>query len=106
MFDQYQNAEAIKRVERKNKETTRAAYDYLLDDKKGRWLVANLMDLCKLYAPVNSPEDEGSRRVAVLLRNTIAETGLLAKLQLAENEYEAYKKELNQMLEQTDAKEE
>lgn len=106
MFDQFQNAEAIKRVERKNKETTRAAYSFLLSDEKGRWLVANLMDLCKIYAPANSPEEEGARRVAVLMRNNIAEAGLLAGLQLAENEYEAYKRGIQQMLEQTDAKEE
>ena len=106
MFDEYQNAVAIKRVERKNQETTRAAYSYLLDEKKGRWLIANLMDLCKMYAPVNCPEDEGARRVAVMMRNTIAEIGLLDKLQLAEDEYEAYKQELHDMLAQTDAKEE
>lgn len=105
MFDQYQHAKAIKRVEKKNQESVKAAYAYMLESPHGRWFLSNLMDVCKLYEPVNSLEDEGSRRVAVLMRKTIAETGLLDKLQLAEMEYCEYKKNLELMLEQTEASE-
>lgn len=105
MFDQYQNAAAIARVERINKEQTKQAYEYMLASPEGRWFLSMLTNVCKLYDPVNCPEDEGSRRVAVMMRNTVADIGLLPKWQEAENEYCAYQKRLKEILEQTEAKE-
>lgn len=106
MYDPYAAAKAAKRVERRNKEQLRAGYNYLLAEQSGRWLLSSLLSRCKLYDPISSPEDEGARRVAVMLRSDIEAMGLFEKWQKAEKEYAAYKEEINHMLEQTEAKEE
>lgn len=107
MYDPYAAAKAAKRVERRNNEQLRAGYNYLLAEPAGRWLLSSLLARCKLYEPASSPEEEGSRRVAVMLYKDIVEGfGLVEKWQKAEKEYAAYKEEINHMLEQTEAKEE
>lgn len=106
MYDPYQAAKAAKRVERKNQAQLRAGYYHLLADPMGRWLLSSIVSRCKLYEPVNSPEEEGIRRVALMIRNDIETLGLMNRWQEAEREYAAYNQEIMHMLEQTEAKEE
>lgn len=106
MFDQYQNAEAIKRVETLNKARLRVAYGYMLESEHGRWLLSSIIGRCKIYEPVSTPEEEGSRRAAIMIRNDIEDCGLLDKWQAAEREYAEYKENIKKMLEQTEVKEE
>lgn len=106
MYDPYAAAKATKRVERRNQSELRAAYNYLLAEPYGRFFLSSLIARCKLFEPVSSPEDEGARRVAVMLRNDIEGFGLIEKWQKAEREYAAYQEEIRHMLETTEAKEE
>jgi hypothetical protein len=106
MYDQYAAAKAAKRVERKNQAQLRAGYYHLLADPMGRWLLSSIVSRCKLYDPVNSPEEEGTRRVALMIRNDIETLGLMNRWQEAEREYAEYNQEIMHMLEQTEAKEE
>lgn len=105
MFDAYQNAKAVERVENKNRQQSKAAIQYLMESEDGRWFLKNLLEICKYDEPISSPEEEGARRVGIMLKRAVIDAGMLDRLHLAEIEYAKYKQEISMMLEQTEAKE-
>lgn len=106
MFDERANAAAVKRVARRINERHKTAFDRVLSSEAGRAFLMELAENCHLYDNVESPEDEGARRVVVAIRNEAESLGLIDKWQQAEKEAADFRLETKNMLSQTESKEE
>ncbi len=106
MFDAKASAAAVSRVKRRNMERHRASYDRVFSTPEGRSFLMELAVSCNLYDIVETPEEEGARRVVVAIRKEAENLGLIDKWHLAEQEAAAFQKEMQAMLEQTETQEE
>ena len=106
MFDTEQYAAAVNRVNRKVKERVEQSYRFIFENPEGRAFIAGMIEACKLYEKVETPEEEGARRLALNVRRIAEMHGLLDMWQLAEKEAADFREETKEILEQTEAKEE
>jgi len=104
MFDAKANARAIERVKNKNQERMRRAYTYMMTTEDGRAFIHDLAETCHLYGRTRGLLDEGQRQIALGIRDQVIELGLFGQWQRAEREAEEYKKEVKNMLHQTEAR--
>ena len=106
MFNASANAAAVGRVNRRVKERHRSTYTRVFSSPEGRAFVMELVEMCGFYEPVETPEQEGMRRVVATIRKEAVNLGLLDKWQHAEKETAEFQQEMRSMIEQTEAKEE
>lgn len=104
MFNPEINAAAIERAHHKIDVRDKAAFASLFESTDGRaflmWLVRN----GKLYDNVELPEEEGARRLILLIRRTAIDYGLMPMWMQAEKEELDFQLAIKEIIEQTEAK--
>lgn len=106
MFNATSNAAAVSRVNKRIKERHRDTYERMFSTPAGRAFLMELAISCHYYDNVETPEEEGARRIIVALRKEAVSMGLIDKWQLAEKEAADFQSEMKLIIEQTEAKEE
>lgn len=106
MFNASANAAAVGRVNRRIDERHRSTYTRVFSTKEGRAFIMELVEMCGFYEPVETPEQEGMRRIVASIRKEAVNLGLLDKWQHAEKETAEFQQEMRRIIEQTEAKEE
>lgn len=98
MHDLERNAFNMERTRRKNERRNKKAFEHVLCSEEGRVFLSFLMNIGKLYDAIDTPEEEGARRMLLILRDKAAEYGLMDKWRQSEKEADAFEAELQMMM--------
>jgi hypothetical protein len=90
------------RVRKKIQDRRERAFAKVFLSEEGRVFLGVLIELGNLYKPVETPEEEGARRLVLSLREEAVEYGLLDKWRDAEREEEEFRESIKTALKEED----